>query len=193
MNLTKLFEAQRVLDERIEQGHPREHDESRTHLKALALLVEIGEAANEWRGFKFWSKNQNPVTTSIRPTFGTNEDGSPHQSYRICNPLLEELVDCLHFVLSIGNEEEFAEDISKHWFNNIVIGKFLQKEDTETAFRKFFAKASDMGYQDRFIDYLDLLWAFYHVANSLGFTSAQIETAYFEKNEINHQRQQEGY
>lgn len=188
MNLQLLFETQRKLDERIEREHPREHDESRTHLKALALLVEIGEAANEWRGFKFWSNDIASRTHRTR----TVSDG-----YRLnivaYNPLLEELVDCLHFILSIGLEEEFAEDICNHWFKNTVIGQFLQKDDTEVSFRKLFAKASDIGYHPRFIDYLDLMWAFYHVANSLGFTSEQIEKAYYEKNKINHQRQDGGY
>lgn len=59
MNLTKLFEMQRELDERIikEKGLEGQNLLSNT---VLALQVEIGELANEWRGFKFWSTRQTP-------------------------------------------------------------------------------------------------------------------------------------
>lgn len=52
MNLQKLFDTQKVLRDRI--GY---EGEDRFEKLILALLVEIGECANEWRGFKFWSKN----------------------------------------------------------------------------------------------------------------------------------------
>lgn len=60
MNLKPLFEMQKVLDYRIEQEHPRQEGEDRLAKKLLALQVELGECANEWRGFKFWSNNQKP-------------------------------------------------------------------------------------------------------------------------------------
>ncbi|MEK4091705.1 dUTP diphosphatase [Viridibacillus sp. FSL H8-0110] len=48
MNLTKLFEAQRELDLYIDQQHPVQPGEDRLSKKILALLVELGECANEW-------------------------------------------------------------------------------------------------------------------------------------------------
>ena len=94
MNLEKLFEAQRVLDERIEQEHPRTENENRVPQKILALQVELGEMANEWRGFKFWSANQEPRTQRHR----TVSDG-----YRMnvipYNPLLCDTVERMPFKL----------------------------------------------------------------------------------------------
>lgn len=81
MNLEKLFVMQKELDARIEQEHPHRNGENRLESKSLALLVELGEAANEYRVFKFWSNDQ---YTRVG--------------------LLEKLVDCLHFILSIGND-----------------------------------------------------------------------------------------
>ena len=53
MNLQKLFEMQAALDAFIEKTQNITHDVFRE--KGLALLVELGELANETRCFKFWS------------------------------------------------------------------------------------------------------------------------------------------
>jgi dimeric dUTPase (all-alpha-NTP-PPase superfamily) len=62
LNLQKLFEMQRQLDEHIEKEHPRQEGEDRLAKKILALFVELGELANEHRGFKYWSNDQEPRT-----------------------------------------------------------------------------------------------------------------------------------
>lgn len=58
MNLQNLFELQKQLDEHIYEDHPVQDGEDRLAKKILALQVELGELANEWRGFKFWSNNR---------------------------------------------------------------------------------------------------------------------------------------
>lgn len=79
MELNKLFEMQKKLDAEIELKHPVQPGEDRLEKRRLALLVELGELANEVRFFKFWSVDQ-----ELRPK------------------TLEEYVDCLHFFLSFG-------------------------------------------------------------------------------------------
>lgn len=79
MNIKKLFDMQHELDRYIE----KEHNLEKTELfdrKVLALLVEVGELANETRCFKFWSK-KGPSERSV---------------------ILEEFVDGVHFILSLG-------------------------------------------------------------------------------------------
>src|SRR5579875_4105332 len=76
---------QSELDAHIENEHPRK--ENRHSEKVLALLVELGELANETRCFKFWS---------IKPA-------SPKEV------ILEEFVDGIHFILSLGIECGFSE------------------------------------------------------------------------------------
>lgn len=198
MNLTKLFEAQRLLDERIEQEHPRTEKENRLKDKCLALLVELGECANEQRTWKFWSQNRNPVTKSIRPTFGTNVDGTQHQSFVECNPLLEEYIDVLHFALSIGNEIDFPKNIHKEVDPDFFFGTYSPSWTASDAFGysyrsviKFMQLPKEHEYLK--LEYLFMLKSITTLGRWLEFTSEQIEAAYFEKNKINHQRQEEGY
>lgn len=185
MNLAKLFEMQRVLDQRIINKHPELKGQDNLEWKVLALQVELGECANEWRGFKKWSNDQNPRLEGSR---GAKDFlGAPIIEYY--NPLLEEYVDCLHFILSIGIELGFIniniwhipeensmkyfmkcfEDIGSLYFVYCVEGK-VTKEMYERLFGTFIA-----------------------LGESLGFTWEQIEQAYFEKNAINHNRQESGY
>jgi dimeric dUTPase (all-alpha-NTP-PPase superfamily) len=82
MNLEKLFQTQKVLRDRIGYNEP-----DRFNKLILALKVELGECANEWRGFKFWSVNQIPHTSAVRVPTMMEEDKEYY------NPLLEEYVD----------------------------------------------------------------------------------------------------
>ena len=79
LNLNHLRYLQNELDERIMANHHVTRDQTRNK-RILALMVEIGELANETRTFKFWSYKQ------------ASEN----------DVLLEELSDCLHFTLSLG-------------------------------------------------------------------------------------------
>ena len=174
MNLTKLFEAQRVLDERIEKEHPRTENENRVPQKILALQVELGEMANEWRGFKFWSNDREP-RTKVPATLW----GEPYK-----NPLLEETVDVLHFILSIGNEMNFNQDYQ--------VDDYLIPEAQE-AFSDMFYRISRFETDGEQDDYFQMLAHFIILTKSLNFTWNQIESAYYEKNKINHERQDGGY
>ncbi|WP_404466560.1 dUTP diphosphatase [Planococcus rifietoensis] len=129
MNLTDLFIQQRKLDEEIERKHPVHQGEDRLAKKLLALSVELGECANEWRGFKFWSENQEPrkIVSScpakeadyffcgigheklaVDEVFENGTYCDEHETFLMPmknrNTLLEEYIDCIHFALSIGND-----------------------------------------------------------------------------------------
>jgi dimeric dUTPase (all-alpha-NTP-PPase superfamily) len=181
MNLQKLFETQKVLRDRI--GY---EGEDRFEKLILALLVEIGECANEWRGFKFWSKDQMP-RTNINTCEHCNRLGKINcigcygKLYK--NPLLEEYVDGLHFVLEIGLEIDY----STMPFNS----NHGYKRNTITQqFQLVFGLAYNMSEDDYFVQ---LIHAYIHLGEMLGFTWEEIETAYFEKNKVNHERQNTGY
>ncbi|MDA6141611.1 dUTPase, partial [Escherichia coli] len=70
--------------------------EDRNEKRLLAFIVELGECAQEHRGFKYWSKDQQPRTKAVRVPAMMEEDKEYY------NPLLEEYVDGLHFVLELG-------------------------------------------------------------------------------------------
>lgn len=164
MDIKRLFEIQHQLDEHIRTNHPVLPGEDRLKKLILALQVELGECANEWRGFKYWSNNQNPNISE----------------------LLMEYVDCLHFLLSIGNTLNIG-DVLKTFEpegNDVVdlfnllfehISFLLDKECQGVHF-----------YSMVFTDFLFL-------GKQLGFTEDEVETAYLEKNKINYNRQNSGY
>ncbi|WP_017728521.1 dUTP diphosphatase [Halalkalibacterium ligniniphilum] len=188
MNLIKLFEMQRVLDGRIikEKGL-----EGRDLLpqKILALQVELGELANEWRGFKFWSEDQKPRTREYLTEY-TEQDSilGPGAIWR--NPLLEEYVDCLHFILSIGLELGCE---------NTLVGTADFFDNVTEAFNSVFTQVQTVANTPAFSSvvkrgrYSILFDYFLTLGVMLGFTWEQIEQEYLRKNQINHDRQNNGY
>jgi dimeric dUTPase (all-alpha-NTP-PPase superfamily) len=194
MNLAKLFEMQNILDNHIETEHPRKGEEDRLSGKILALQVELGECANEWRGFKFWSNDQDSRTFGFK-YYEFDEQGNPTKWEQddSVNPLLEEYVDCLHFILSIGLES------SEEWLidANYNIGGFEKHgwniKNTIEQFQVVFSKISDFSITNDANDFVDLVSEFIGLGEMLGFTWDQVEKAYFDKNSVNHQRQEQGY
>ena len=209
MNLIKLFETQKVLRDRINYNEPDRFDKL-----VLALLVELGECANEWRGFKFWSKNQKP---KLGMSTSTNKEeeveyylcGECNRTYSLVevamfeykdecpncessifgmkstNPLLEEFVDGLHFILELGIEIEINyQEWNYSPFSRLnVTDKFT---DIYEATIILSGSKQDQDWVDLFEHYLGL-------GELLGFDWEEIEKAYFDKNEVNHKRQTLGY
>lgn len=204
MNLAKLFEMQRKLDEHIEKEHPRQEGEDRLLKKILALQVELGELANEWRGFKFWSNDQEPRTggeCSCDDGYIDVYMGHGVVEQDICprcegigelpNTLLEEYVDCLHFILSIGLEIKYGTEYNPDPEINVFVSNATYKEkNVINQFVLVFEHASAMSNDDY---YFELFASFIHLGEMLGFTWEEIEESYFEKNRINHERQNNGY
>ncbi|GIN60195.1 hypothetical protein J27TS8_01880 [Robertmurraya siralis] len=163
MELKEIFKMQKELDQHIEQQHQLE-DEDLFDRKTLALLVELGELANETRCFKFWSL----------------KDPSPR------SVILEEFVDGIHFIASLGIECGFAgiETISAQEQNELSLTEqFLKVYESVHTFRAVKSRSS---YEKMFEHYLLL-------ASLLGFSDSEIKEAYIAKNEVNYKRQQEGY
>lgn len=161
MNFIKLFELQQNLDIRILQEHNLQK-ESLFSKKILALQVEISELANETRCFKFWS-NKGPSSKEA---------------------ILEEYVDCLHFILSLGLEKSYSDiDIELRHDESELTEKFI---NIYVDINDFIICPSMDNYKTLFEDFLCL-------GASLGFSVSEIENAYYAKNAINHERQDTGY
>lgn len=199
MNLAKLFQTQHELDEHIMNEHPELKGQDNLDWKVLALQVELGECANEWRGFKKWSKRQEPrllveydVCSRCEGLgFITDDDGS-QRDCDVSNcldgeltkkPLLEEYVDCLHFILSIGLE--------------MSVGKFelgvIKKDSLIEQFNGLLNAVSVLAISFSVGIYGQVFSAFVGLGEMLGFSWEEIEKAYFDKNAVNHQRQENGY
>ena len=161
MQLTQLFEMQRELDSFISTNRQEGTDVFKE--KGLALLVELAELANETRCFKFWS-TKGPSERAI---------------------ILEEYVDSIHFILSLGIEIGF--DKLNQWPKGEVDG------DLTELFLK--ATISISSFLDKLtIESYEEIWIHYGaIAGKLGFTSDDIIAAYIAKNEENYNRQRTGY
>jgi len=161
LDIKEFFNIQKILDTKILQEHNLEGTDL-VPRKIMALQVELGELANETRCFKYWSKKA-PAAREV---------------------ILEEYVDCLHFVLSIGLEINYME-----------VSTEVEKEDRSVVeqFLKVFANIADFQRDASSQNYLNLWNNFVLLGSIIGFSWDEIIDAYLRKNEINHQRQVEGY
>lgn len=179
IELNGMLKMQQVLDQKIMKGQNIKEDTYQDRL--LALVVELGECANEWKGFKFWKVNPLPNTRALRKPAMNPEDKEYY------NPLLEEYVDILHFILSVGNSLEVDRNERK-------LGvKPWKAESISEQFMMITGKAYELfKYEERHAWEI-LFRMFVALGSMMGFTWVDIEAAYFEKNEINHERQAKGY
>ncbi|MGM0874851.1 MAG: dUTP diphosphatase [Bacillota bacterium] len=162
VNVSTLFNMQQELDTKIETQHQLQN-EPLIERKILALLVEVGELANETRCFKFWSLKP-PAPIDV---------------------ILEEYVDGVHFILSLGLEINVDPtlNIVDIQAERSVTEQFLHVYELISAFKE---EQSITIYKKMFEEYLFL-------GKLLGFSNEQVEKAYVSKNEVNHVRQQQGY
>ena len=183
MNLTELFQIQKKLDKRIIKEHGLEGQDL-LDKKILALQVEIGELANEWRGFKFWSKDQEPRSKEPLTAWG-----KPYY-----NPLLEEYVDVIHFLLSIGNELEYDYVPKPDFFSTDLVTLFLEV-NAEISDIYFFLHVVELDRGDETLldTYQNLFDLFLMIGQQLGFTEQEAIDAYMDKNSENHRRQDNSY
>lgn len=211
MNLTKLFETQAALDEHIMQEHPELRGQNNLDWKLLALQVELGECANEWRGFKKWSKSQEPRTKVVHLCPLCNGSGDENHEryiddlecgitheYMKCedcdgtgkigekNPLLEEYVDCLHFILTIGLEIGVEEEID---WDDIT----TDESNITRQFLEITERILELDQWENKDSWQELFEEFYLLGKLLGFTWEEVEEAYYAKNKVNHERQNAGY
>jgi dimeric dUTPase (all-alpha-NTP-PPase superfamily) len=179
VNLSKLFEIQAEIDK------PYQDVPDRLSKDILWLMTELGELANEWRGFRYRrpASEQTPVTDI---GFKTTLSG-----IQIINPLLNEYTDALSVLLSIGlqvlDEEKRGKLDDRIWIllNDLITDDF---EDIVELFSMAFDKCGDLSKHRNAWNYALTFDWFVVTGIKLGFTWDQIETAYIEKAEANKRR-----
>lgn len=152
-DIRAILKTQEILD--INYHHNAKVTRGETFKKRkLALWVELAEAVNEWKDlFKYWSNKE------------TKREKA-----------LEEYVDGLHFLLSLGNDLNIP---SNH--NTIV--KFHDPIDHIFTLSVVIANIS--GVQS----YYDAFALFRGLGEHFNFTEAEVEEAYHEKNKVNIERE----
>lgn len=173
MKLENLFNIQRILDERIEMEHPPEDGEDRFQKKILALQVELAETANEWHGFKFWSNNQKPNLIQY------DHEGT------LCYPLLEEFVDVLYFILSIGIDH-YNEHIESYDYQPV------KRAEVETIEERLSYLMSDANALHNSYNYICYVNNFIELGQAFGFTREQMTDAYMSRYSVNEAKQDSG-
>lgn len=163
INLQELSKVQRVLRDRIDYKESDRFDKL-----ILAFVVELGELANETRFFKFWSTDKEMRRKKA----------------------LAEYVDNIHFLLDLGIQIHIApyefwfdeSNVETHTYANLT-GQFLWVTNSVVNLRNH-------SQEDRFEI---LVYEYLALGKMLGFAWDEIESAYYEKNKINHDRQTNGY
>ncbi|TRM12907.1 dUTPase [Lentibacillus cibarius] len=161
MEWSSLYKMQSQLDDYIESQHDLQHVDL-FQKKYLSLLTELGELANETRCFKFWSlkpKNKQSI-------------------------ILEEYVDGIHFILSLGLEKGYR---------NLPGSVNTANSDESEQFIRVYDACATFYYHPTQQNYEELLGHYVQLGELLGFDEQAIIDAYREKNEINHKRQDQGY
>lgn len=165
MKLKKLFEMQRELDTYIIGQHELE-GENLTSKRVVAFIVELGELANELRFFKYWSNK------------GISER----------EIVLEEYIDGLHFLLSLGLQIGADAAIEDEYKVNYVCKQNLTEE-----FLYLNKYVLDFNEFVCYTKYRTLLDRYLSLSRVLLFTEEEVMEGYFKKNAINHERQNQGY
>lgn len=165
INLRPLFFLQEKLDTRIKSQYEYDEVLTKEHFqkKVLAFRVEIAELLNALRYHKYWSQ------------------ALPQPREEI----LEEYVDGLHFMLSIGIEKGVRDYQYKG---------FYAENMTADDLTYIFETLMTTPWQDlRKDDYLRGLEMYIRLGEILLFKWDEVKEAYTEKNIKNLERQEQGY
>lgn len=161
INLKNLFIEQQKLDKEIQINHNINYAETRNK-RLLAFLVELGEFSNSTRCFKFWSNKESEEKERV----------------------LDEFVDALHFILSIGVDLGFeTKEIEFNESNDELSNHIL------SVYNDFIIFMNDKTYEN----YINCFSNFLGMATVLKFTSDDILESYYKKLKVNYQRQETNY
>lgn len=163
MKFHKILEMQKALDTAIMSAHNINHKEVREK-RIVALLVEIGEFANEYAPFKYWKKNK--VVDRAK--------------------LIEEFVDGIHFFASLALDLGF--DIKRPEIHSYIVS-----EDKSVQLLETFNAVAALKYKFDEEQLTKAFGIYMGNARLLEITNEEIEDFYIEKNKENFDRIARGY
>lgn len=125
----------------------------------LALLVELGELANEVKSFKYWKNPDNRIIDNAK--------------------LREEFADCLHFALSLEDITDIAKmNVSDEHFVSVIDDPEKNVSINDLFNSVFFSVTSNN----------QILLNVLYLGMSLGLSMNDIVLEYVKKNKINYER-----
>lgn len=162
--LNPLYEKQAYLEQFVREniGLTEEEFSSVTMVdqRVFAFKVEFGEFANETGWFKYWKQSHKQDLAKV----------------------LEELADCIHFLLAIGIYREYRKFVPE-----LDYDKWSFMEEQELYHEVMNSPISSSGQWKRAFEHLITLGI------KLGFDIEQITLAYYLKNQKNIERQMNNY
>jgi dimeric dUTPase (all-alpha-NTP-PPase superfamily) len=168
MNLTKVYEMQRELDQAIEKvlvkekkGHFSLSDELVVENRKYAFQVELMEFANEVGFFKYWKRSHKMNIEKA----------------------LEEFVDCIHFLVSLA--------ITRKWnlfITEVEAVNFWEECPIDELF--YMLRENGLDSSGKYIQAFQVLLG---IARKLGWSDDDILASYIFKNSINRDRLARGY
>lgn len=164
--LEGIMEAQKELDKAILAG--AEIKEYPLKEIIIAYNVELGELAQEWKGFKYWKKTKGEVDRS---------------------KLIEEYADCLHFAASLTNHYIKTSSATRRFLEAFLLNVREVNDHKSVSERFIRCFDTDRYFEDGALLLIDTL----RLGTGLGFTLEEVEEAYFKKNRTNWERLQTGY
>lgn len=200
MNFKKLQEMQRALDDAILKEKTEMTAKERFEKTCVALSVEVAELANTAEHFKFWKENKGKIDGKrfkrVEYTGGkvvyedwgkSAKEGSVsfQQAYKLT--LVEEASDCLHFILSLANQLNVDIDLI---FDKNSILKLRTNEEYYLFILNRIHLLNARRWEE---DTITPLYSFLGYIENLGITTQELEQAYYDKNEVNYQRLEQGY
>lgn len=201
MNFKKLQEMQRALDDAILKEKPEMTAEERFEKTCVALSVEIAELANTAEHFKFWKDNKGKVDDERFIPYGLKRTNNKKSNFMIDTSngdiipieqahkltLVEEASDCLHFILSLANQ-------NRHEIEMFGIHFSYEEEDDSSKEENLLFLNYLIGCLGQSEANLEMLLdIFFIYIRQLGITTQELEQAYYDKNEVNYQRLEQGY
>lgn len=162
MNLNVFYSPQQELDKKVEAALQEEDkdfsldDTLIMEKRRYAFHVELGELANEVGFFKYWKR-----------------------SHKInWEYTLEEFVDCIHFLASIGLSYRWNKFVTE-----IEAVSFWEECPIEELFYLLRENKLDSSGQ-----YKQAFMVLLGIGKKLGFSDGEIVMAYLDKNKVNHDR-----
>lgn len=162
LDLQEIYKMQEVLDKQVaERAGVDLASYEAVENRLYAFHTEVHELANELGFFKYWKLSH--VTKPER--------------------VLDELVDCIHFLTSIGNTKGYTKavrtvDVFPLWeeYSMLDLFKEIRRNEIDSVGKYALVFSLLLG-----------------VATKSGFSMKDVMAGYEKKNEVNKERQESGY
>ncbi len=162
IDIKELYPLQEALDKDIAKRHHITYKKT-FYSRLLALLVELGEFANETRCFKYWSFKK-PSEKKV---------------------ILEEYADGLHFILSLG----IALKVNK----TIYEIKVKKDYNLVTAILDCYSESLKLKDNYSTAQYIKAMNSYLNIIGYLKVRPIEVKNAYLSKLKVNYNRQETKY